>query len=362
MALPLQIMFLGDYIMKDHIELQNQIWIALDSRSFGGIESHVLSLAKALQSAGLDPKIIFIQDHREHPLEEMLKYADIKYMKCPSIWAYYRAIEKTRPLLIHAHGYKANIVSRIASKLYAVPLITSFHAGDAETWKMKLYTLMDRYSAFLNHSIAVNTAIQKQVTGHCITLPNFVELPEEKRVITEIKNIGFVGRLSFEKAPDRFCKLAQRFPHLIFHIFGDGEMKSELEKSRRENIIFHGYQKEAQNIWQNIDLLCIPSRKEGLPMAALEAMSHGIPVLSTPVGAMPELIKTDENGWIAEADHFESILQRILSHDVSKISQSAYKTIETQYSTQKLIPQFIQYYEEVIDARHRQSTPKYSYI
>lgn len=102
-------------------------------------------------------------------------------------------------------------------------------------------------------------------------------------------------------------------------------------------------------VWNNIGVLIISSRYEGLPMAALEAMSRGIVVFSLNVGRLSDLIEDGSNGFIAP-----DILNLIdkLNHWItmstytqSLIRKKAIKTISEQYSSQSIIPILIERYQ-----------------
>ncbi|MBT5746918.1 MAG: glycosyltransferase, partial [Gammaproteobacteria bacterium] len=55
------------------------IHLLLDSRTLGGIETHVLQLAKGLQKMGHHPRVVFLTDYGPHPLQRLLQQADIQY-------------------------------------------------------------------------------------------------------------------------------------------------------------------------------------------------------------------------------------------------------------------------------------------
>ena len=101
-------------------------------------------------------------------------------------------------------------------------------------------------------------------------------------------------------------------------------------------------------VWPQIDLLIIPSRYEGLPMAALEAMVRGIPVIATAVGNLPQLVDHGSNGYIAQS---ESELNTNLSAwlalssaDKEIMSAKARQRVIDDYSPQAVIPQLLNCY------------------
>ena len=335
--------------------LKNQIWQVVDSRSYGGIESHIFYLASALAEKKCNVCVVFIHDYGPHPLERKLQDKGISMIKCAGALDFIKRVKKLKPRLIHSHGYKANLSSRLAGKLYNIPVISSFHAGDCETLRLKLYTVLDRKTAFLNTPIAVNELIAGTLTGSPKVIDNFVPLPPRYKVVKRIENIGFVGRLSHEKGPDRFIDLAGYFPSLTFHVFGSGPMEEDLKHAAPENVKFHGHVESMESAWKDMDILCMPSRKEGLPMAALEGMAAGVPVLAYSAGALPKLITHGENGWLAPLPEDAQICAQDLKEILCSLSVSqakycsidARRVVQEEYSQQALVPVFLKLYDDV---------------
>jgi len=335
-----------------------QIWQVVDSRAYGGIESHIYYLSTALAAQGRDVCVIFLNDYGDHPLWQKLREAGVHIIKCAGMMDFYRLVTAFHPAIMHSHGYKANLAVRVAGVMHGIPSVATYHAGDCETLRLKLYTTLDRVTACIGDAIAVNDKIAKTVFGGAQVIDNFVPVPRERcgKIVTADK-IGFVGRLSYEKAPDRFLDLAARCPDKQFHIFGDGPMAESLQVKAPQNIRFHGHMGDMEEAWRHIDILCMPSRKEGLPLAALEAMARGIPVLAYAVGALPKLITHGENGWIlpvpkgnknSSADDMRDILKSIEAVDVATCGHHARQTIIKNYAQGALLPHFIALYDRLL--------------
>ncbi|WP_050937566.1 glycosyltransferase family 4 protein [Vibrio harveyi] len=344
------------------IPVVGEVWILLDSRIYGGIESHVVELATGLQSFHVNVRVVLVVEYDPPaPLIDKLNQAQIPvsclWHLCPKsersktipVKQITGAVAEHQPSVIHTHGYKAALLARSA-KLFTRTfprLISTYHAGETPTGKVWVYDWMDRYSARLSdHSFAVSQAIQDKLPTQSELLNNFVTIPEQH---CRYKEIAFVGRLSHEKGADRFIDIARQIPDIEFSIYGDGPEKSRLVESAPANVIFHGHQSDMDAVWRNISVLVISSRYEGLPMAALEAMARGIVVISLDVGRLPDLIQDGQNGFLAHdipalTDKINSWLE--MSHSEQyPMRHKAVETIKAHYSSRSIIPILIERYQ-----------------
>lgn len=344
------------------IPVVGEVWILLDSRIYGGIESHVVELATGLQSFHVNVRVVFVVEYDPPaPLIDKLNQAQIPvsylWHLCPKsersktipVKQITGAVAEHQPSVIHTHGYKAALLARSA-KLFTRTfprLISTYHAGETPTGKVWAYDWLDRYSARLSdHSFAVSQAIQDKLPTQSELLNNFVTIPEQH---CRYKEIAFVGRLSHEKGADRFIDMARQIPDVEFSIYGDGLEKPRLVESAPTNVIFHGHQSDMDAVWRNISVLVISSRYEGLPMAALEAMARGIVVISLDVGRLPDLIQDGQNGFLAHdipalTDKINNWLE--MSHSEQyPMRHKAIETIKAHYSSRSIIPILIERYQ-----------------
>lgn len=335
--------------MKKNKEMK--IWLLLDSRGFGGIESHVEQLAFGLKNANANVTVVFLDKYGAHPLHKRLVYANLNCHvldgRMLSLW---KLMKSGKPDIIHTHGYKAGIWARPMARMLNIGCVSTFHSAEEKKGRLRLYDFIDRYTAFLaKHVYAVSTPILKSLPTSAASLSNnFIDTKE--LTPTRGEQIAFVGRLCKEKAPERFVQLARHFPFLDFHFYGDGPLRNALEKRSPSNVTFHGTQEKMHIIWPKIGMLVIPSRAEGLPMAALEAMGRGISVAAFNVGALDKLIEHDINGWLLPQGDFNALVQTIRDwreYDAARRNQfqkNSIKTIEKRYSTNAVLPQWLNDY------------------
>ncbi|WP_328585785.1 glycosyltransferase [Photobacterium aquimaris] len=215
--------------MKSQIKPM-RIWLVIDSKDVGGIESHILQLAKGLRRMQQEVTIIFLcRYHKQHPLISLCDQNYINYQFLSgSIGSLLQHTLKNNPAVIHSHGYKAAIYCRLIRlclllSSVKIRFINTFHAGEIPTGKVRLYDAIDRWSACLNHvNLVVSDAIKHRIPFKTELINNFIDT--DALTLSHGKQIAFVGRLSNEKAPDRFVELARRLPQFSFHIYGDGPL------------------------------------------------------------------------------------------------------------------------------------------
>lgn len=167
-------------------------------------------------------------------------------------------------------------------------------------------------------------------------------------------DVGYIGRFSEEKGVWKFLQsiplLLHYNPGLKIFIAGEGDLKFEMinfiqEKTINRNITMHQWipHKYLSYHLNEIKLLVIPSKREGLPNIALEAMASGTTVLATPVGSIPGVIINNKTGFILRDSNPETIAKGIehamnYSH-LEKIVDNANLLVNEYYSFPKTIEQ-----------------------
>jgi len=166
-------------------------------------------------------------------------------------------------------------------------------------------------------------------------------LPEREKIV------GYLGRLSPEKGIVNFIhsipEILKIIPDVQVHIAGVGTLKNELSEYIDDHHIsdrvhFLGWvdDDELPIFLNKIQLLIIPSYTEGLPGVLLESMSCGTPALAMPVGAIPDIIINEKNGFILKNNSPKEISKEIVNimqnFDLSEISDNAQDTILQNFS------------------------------
>jgi len=179
------------------------------------------------------------------------------------------------------------------------------------------------------------------------------EIFEKRRDLDERPNvIGFIGRLSEEKGFKEFMKAIPQI--LSFKkdfkivIIGEGKLKDEAVKFVKERdlegkiefISWVQHEKIPKHL-NEMKLLIMPSLTEGLPNVMLEAMACGTPVLASPVGAIPDIIEDEMNGFLIEDRSPESLAKdakRCLERDdLEEVSECALMKIKNDFSFENVV-------------------------
>ncbi|WP_051785729.1 glycosyltransferase family 4 protein [Endozoicomonas numazuensis] len=336
---------------------RQKVVILLDSSELGGIETHIVHLALALRQSACDSEIWFYKRYSHtHPLEEKLKQKQINFRYLDGSFKHLRnLLNSEEPLILHSHGYKAAVMGRLAALLAGTPSVSTFHNGDKGSGIVRLYTLLDKLTSRLSSNIAVSEEIAKRLPKTPKVINNFINIRSAPCI--QGRNIAFVGRLSHEKGPDLFIRIASQLPELTFRMIGGGPMEQELSSEPPPNVSLVGQVRDMETQWPEIGLLCISSREEGLPMVALEAMSRGIPVVAYRLGALPQLIQQNANGWIVPRENIQ-VMTKLIKHwscldaaHLDNMTQCCLKTIEKDYSYEAILPQIVSVYRHALSKK-----------
>jgi glycosyltransferase involved in cell wall biosynthesis len=134
-------------------------------------------------------------------------------------------------------------------------------------------------------------------------IPYGVELTADgARTEHDVLVVGVAANLEYWKGLDVLLEAGRLVKSpLRLEIFGAGSLRDQLELCARDyglDAHFHGFVADFNARLRNVDVLVQPSRADNLPLAVLEAMARGVPVIGTRVGGIPELIGDGETGMV----------------------------------------------------------------
>jgi glycosyltransferase involved in cell wall biosynthesis len=276
----------------------------IDSSGVGGAERHIAQVVQALCKCGVAAEAVLYRNYRENPWLRQLEQAHIPHRVLDgSPMALAKSLARERPAILHTHGYKAGIFGRPAALVRGIPVVSTFHTGQRSSGKLLLYELADEWTSFGSRRISVSEPIRSRLPFSSVLIDNFISVGTDSLPSRLPRRIAFVGRLRPEKGPAMFCELARtsRLPDVEWHVYGDGPVRGDLERRYGDVATFHGVVTDMTGVWLDIGLLVMPSVFEGLPLAALEALAAGVPILASRVGALPDVVIEGKTGWLFES-------------------------------------------------------------
>jgi glycogen(starch) synthase len=198
--------------------------------------------------------------------------------------------------LIHAHWLASGLVVPLAWRPVVLTLHGSGSAGRFED--LQLMSRRPRLARMLLRRARVVIAVSEQLAEAARRagardvrwIPNGVDIPAEIGAEADPPEILFVGRLAQEKG---IHELAEAARGLNLVVAGDGPLRPLLPEAL--GFVPHA---EVERLLARAAVVVLPSHREGLPMALLEAMAHGRAVVATPVGGIPSLIEDGRTGLL----------------------------------------------------------------
>jgi glycosyltransferase involved in cell wall biosynthesis len=181
--------------------------------------------------------------------------------------------------------------------------------------------------------------------------------------------VGMVARLSAEKGVDLFLRAAAHvagtISHARFVVVGDGPDREELEAlidqlRIRPFVLMMGRRNDMPAQYASFDILVSSSRKEGLPIAILEAMASGLPLVATAVGEVHNVVRNGETGILLPTGDPAALASAIvdLLRDRAKrrrLGSVARQWVESQYSADRMSNDYLDTYKDAVTALWRKT-------
>lgn len=258
-----------------------------------------------------------------------------------------REIRAFSPDIIHTHTFKAGFLGRIAaiSTFKTQVRVHTFHGhllhGYFGRFKTQVIIWIERILAFFTtHLIAVGSQVRDELISAKIgKMQNYtvigpgLEIGELPNRELSLKSFGiakdkfvasWIGRIVAVKAPHRILEIANeckvRGLNIEFVVAGDGPLLNELKEhalSKNLPITFLGWQSNIESILSISDLVMLTSINEGTPVSLIQAQMAGIPVLSTDVGSVSEVMINNRSGicLMYSAKSFADMIELLANDD-----------------------------------------------
>jgi len=362
----------------------------------GGPAKHVVWLHEGLAKLGHESLLVtgtlpageqdmthFATDHGVTPVVIPTMSRELSPADVITIWRLWRLMREFRPDIVHTHTAKAGAAGRIAGLFYRrAKFVHTYHGHVFHSyygrWKTRFFLAIERILARINtdrivvlseqqlHEIRddfhVGSAEQFRIVPLGIDFQELAEPgPAESRPHTQLV-VGIVGRVAPIKNHEMFLRVAERLRgRARFVVYGDGADRAALE--RRAGIVEFAGTLPARDVYRSLDIVALTSRNEGTPLALIEAMACGKPVIATSVGGVVDLLgevverrdgfEIRERGITAAPDDdagFASGLAFLLKDGTLRLelSERGVLFVENRYSKERLVTDILSLYSEIL--------------
>lgn len=345
-----------------------------------GHEVHFISYALPFRLNHFVENIVFHEvETSSYPLFEFPLYA----LALASKMAEVAQFEKLDLLHVHyaiPHAISAFLAKQVMKTKKDLKITTTLHGTDITLVGLEPSFLplvkfsieesngVTAVSKFLKEKTLTNYDIEKDIEvipnfvdtsifkplGHCIHKGHIA--PKGEKILIHTSNFRPVKRV-----PDtiRIFDLVRKEVPSKLLLVGDGPERSECERLCRQlnlcdEVKFLGKQDGLVEILNSADLFLIPSQSESFGLAALEAMACGLPVISSSVGGLPELVKHNESGFIAEIGDVERMAKYaidLLTNEkkYTLFSKNARERAVQQFDVSKVVPMYEKHYQNILE-------------
>lgn len=330
----------------------------------GGVETHVENLAPLLVKQGYDVTVLARKGYQPELTDNMYKGVKIKTLWSPKIkgaeaflhtlWGVLYAVFK-RPDILHIHAVGPSLFVPLA-RLFGIKVVITHHGPDYDRQKWggfakRLLQLGEKFgSKYASEVIVISKTIQNLVkekySVDATLIPNGVVAPPRVDTFTALKKYGLsqgkyiliVSRLVPEK---RHLDLITAFETTGIEgwklvIVGSSDYPDEysnavMQKGKQKNnhIVTTGFLsgEPLQELFAHAGLFVLPSSHEGLPIAMLEALSYGLPVIASDIPANLEVELT--SGEFFELGNVEQLKKLLIQYTSTPIDDNLRNVIKS---------------------------------
>lgn len=294
-------------------------------------------------------------------------------------------IRDFKPHVIHTHTAKAGFLGRIASIISLQPSIRvhTFHGhllnGYFGPFKRTLVVIAEKSLAFFTDELlAVGDKVRQDLLNAGIGSKNkFGLMPpglgigslspkEDSQKVLGLPSgrlqCAFIGRVTQIKRPDRFLdvvnEIKKRGIELDFFIAGDGELLEicrERIKKERLPVTILGWQSDIERVLSAADIVVLTSDNEGTPLSLIQAGMAGLPVVTTNVGSVPEVVLDGLTGIVTRLDvqEISKALEKLVNNKVlrANLGAAAQKFTMSNFGVERLVHDHEELYKKLLSSR-----------
>lgn len=374
------------------IEPKIRILHAIRQGKVGGGETHVLQLTQYLNSDKFD---LYVLSFTDGPMIDQLNACHIQNKVIPVhspanllFWIkLYRYLRQVQPHVIHVHGSRAAAFLLPIARILRIPVVYTIHGWsihpDQGFIKFHFRRFFERWITS-NATVNVNVSIADQQIGnkyfqnyhaeivhYGIDVSRFSGSSMRRNIRSEFNVpddailFGFIARMTVQKQPLFLLRAFEKLisSHNVDNVYllmvGNGELRTEVENFIESHPQFSRYvrlsdfRQDVAEILSAIDIYCLPSLWEGMPIGLLEALSSGKIVLVSDISQNTEVVSDGINGYVFRVNDLNSILNKmnfLITHfnELSHIGSEANRTIHRSFTIHQSISQIERIYERAI--------------
>ncbi|MBW2310378.1 MAG: glycosyltransferase family 4 protein [Deltaproteobacteria bacterium] len=349
----------------------------VEDLKIGGLERVIASIAEYLDDQKFDVSVWCITKGGE--IAEELAEKGIK-IEILGIFSYHNPVNilrlvfmlrQVRPNIVHTHGYFASVIGRLAAKIALVPIIIyHVHTIFYDNIK-KRNIIIERLLGFITDKIIfISNAAKKSYLPHFKINESKISVIYngviDANVNANLKKgnckVVTVASLVDHKGHEYLLEAAMmvldRLPQCKFFIVGEGVLNRRLKQQVlslgiASSVNFLGQKTNIYKILSQMDLFVLPSLREGLGIAAIEAMSCGLPVVASNVGGLPEVVKDGHTGYLVppkDSVALGNAISQLLENpkQMVKMGQMGRLRFEEIFSSSKMIKNLENLYEYLV--------------
>jgi glycosyltransferase involved in cell wall biosynthesis len=360
-----------------------------DGDSFGGAEQVMLTTLSQLDRHRWQPALAYYPGPGLAPLLEGARRLDLRLLAMPRpdrpsarVAQFARLLRAERPAIVHAHlnwplACRYELVAAIMARVPAI--IATQHLFNDVPWRRS--RLIQRLiCARIDRYIAVSEHLSRQLRERLhfparkiSVIHNGISLAPFRRAVDPDLRAALAGpskrplilavaRLAEQKGQRFLIAALRALPNAIVVLAGDGPDRAQLEQQAhalglQDQVIFLGQRADVPELLACCDVAVLPSLYEGLPLAVLEAMAAGKPIVATRVGGTSEAIQEDETGLLvppADPGALANAIGTLLSSPAlaRQLAAAAQARVTQGFSAEVMTQQVANLYDHVLASKH----------